>query len=102
MTGDPPPTPQAIHNFDEAHTMRNRQLDDLIQSAVEARKDYRRDITVAGVAHYLNEKCTHKAVAELLSCAIERLIEAGDTAQRKQVIRCVCHVCIAHRFGTQP
>lgn len=102
MTGNPPPTPQAIHNFDEAHAMRNKQLDDLIQSARDARQDYRKDITVAGVAHYLNEKCTHKAVAELLSCAIERLIEVADAAT-KRTIRCACHVCTAHRYsGNRP
>jgi hypothetical protein len=70
---NPPPTAKAIHEYDQAHTRRNKELDKLIYATVEAMRGYRREIAVAGVALYLHDELSHKACAELLSCALERI-----------------------------
>lgn len=82
MMPNPPPTVDAIHQYDQAHKRRLVELDNLIAATRASLKTHRREVAIAGVSCYFRDEMSHNAVAEILSCAIERLIDIADHPTR--------------------
>lgn len=69
------PTPRQIHHYDQVHAERTTELDALILTNRDLRRENRPEIVAACTAHYGLRELTHGTCAELLACAIERLAE---------------------------
>lgn len=67
------PDAKTVADYDQAHTRRNRELDNFIGATRTALETHSKEIAVAGVALYLRDETSHKACAEVLACALERL-----------------------------
>jgi hypothetical protein len=73
-----PPSALQIHHYDQAHTRRAKELDNLIRATREAGKAHKPEIAISGVALYLRDEMSHTACAEVLACALERLAATPD------------------------
>jgi hypothetical protein len=67
-------TAAEIHRYDQAYALRASELAIMVDAARALIGRHRREAILVGLSGYVLGELSHKACAELLSCAIEQMM----------------------------